>query len=74
MTNKQPTGIEEKILFKRVMTREGYAYDPVDMQKLIETTRREAVKQFAEFYDNDVFPEKGYAKSTVEKFLQEKPQ
>lgn len=79
--DKQTMRIKEKIKdeFDKVNERgrfdedfEEKILDLVDV--LISTTRREAVEDFAKWYDNEVFPEKGYAESMASKYLKESKQ
>lgn len=39
------------------------------MVKLIEQAQRDAIEEFAKWYDQDIFPEKGYAEQMVGKYL-----
>lgn len=59
-----PQMIEEDALFEQVLNR---VWEWIEEK--LEQAQRDAVEEFAKWYDQDVFPEKGYAGGMAEEYL-----
>ena len=47
----------------------NYSFAVTELSALYEQAQRDAIEGFAKWYDQDVFPEKGYAEQMVGKYL-----